>query len=86
MDENLKRALEALEGGAREARAAAAGPSWQLRALLRRAVEDVVARLEEETRAEEGSGDDIVSQLDRKSKGIADDLRRAERLMREKNP
>lgn len=84
MDENLRRALHALEAGAAEARALSARSVVQTRESLKRTVEDVLSWLEADERAGQGEPESILEQLDRQSKDIAEDLRRADRLMREK--
>ncbi|HLJ67512.1 MAG TPA: hypothetical protein VKX16_09140 [Chloroflexota bacterium] len=83
MNENLRRALQALERGATEARGAAVRSSEDLRARIEQTVDEVLGHLEDETRQRHDHGD-MLSDLDRQSKDIAEDLRRAERLMRER--
>lgn len=84
MNENLRRAMEALEAGAADLRAISGRSASQVRARLQRTVEEVLTHLEAEERAQQGSPEDIFSTLDRQSRDIAEDLRRAERLMRER--
>lgn len=81
MNENLRRALAALQFGADDLRQLAGRSPAELRARLRETAEEILARLEEESSDEP---EDVFSALDRQSKSIAEDLRRAERLMRER--
>lgn len=83
MNEQLRRAVEALETGAREARALSARSLLQARERLRRALSEAHTHLED---GAEGTGEpeDAFSRLDRQSRDIADDLRRVERLMKER--
>jgi hypothetical protein len=48
---------------------------------LRQAAEEILDRLDEDPEEEP---EDLFSSLDRQSKSIAEDLRRADRLMRER--
>ena len=84
MSDYLQRALEALESGASEIRHLSRHSAAEVRVQLRRTAEEILDHLEAEERARDGSPEDIFSTLDRQSKDIADDLRRAERLMRER--
>ena len=84
MNEHLRRAMEALEGGASDLRSVSLHSAWDVRERLRKTAEEILDHLEAEQRAEEGSPEDVFSSLDRQSKNIAEDLRRAERLMRER--
>ena|SRR5579884_3701343 len=81
VNENLRRALAALEHGAAELRDVTGVPTAEIRSTLRRTAEEILDRLES---ADSGEPEDIFGSLDRKSRSIADDLRRAERLMRER--
>ncbi len=81
MNEHLRRAMEALQTGASEVRNASATSTGEVRARLRRTAEEVLAHLEAE---EEPEPEDVFTALDRQSKAIAEDLRRADRLMRER--
>jgi hypothetical protein len=82
MNEHLRRAVRALETGAAEARDLADVSVPEVRRRLRRTVEEVLDHLEAD--AEDAEPEDLFSSLDRKSRDIAEDLRRAERLMRER--
>lgn len=77
MNEHLRRAVDALERGASDARGL---PVGQMRTRLRRTVEEVLDHLE----ADANEPEDVFSSLDRQSRDIAEDLRRAERLMRQR--
>jgi hypothetical protein len=79
VNENLRRAMEALETGASEVRDLSAHSTGQLRDRLKRTVEEVLDHLEAEGSSEP---EDIFSSLDRQSRDIAENLRRAERLMK----
>jgi hypothetical protein len=81
MNENLRRALAALQLGADDLRQIAGRPPSEVRERLRQTAQEILARLEDES---EDEPEDVFSALDRQSKSIADDLRRAERLMRER--
>lgn len=82
MNEHLRRAMEALESGAADARRLSLESTHQVRARLRRTVEEVLDHLEADEDAAQQTPDDIFSSLDRQSQSIAEDLRRAERLMK----
>lgn len=84
MNEHLRRALEALEAGAAEARERSAISAAHVRASLRRTTEDVLRHLEEDARTPEAETDDLMSRLGAQSRDIAEDLRRVERLMRKR--
>jgi hypothetical protein len=84
MSEHLRRALEALERGASEARVLSSRSAGELRGRLNRTVEEVLDHLEADTEEREAEPEDVMSRLDRQSKDIAEDLRRAERLMRQR--
>jgi len=81
VNDNLRRAVEALEAGANEARRLSAGSAFHVRDRVRRAVEEALDHLEADS---EGSSEpeSVFDALDRQSKEIAEDLRRAERLMK----
>jgi hypothetical protein len=80
MNEHLKRAIEALEVGATEARDLSVRSTDAVRERVRTAVEEALTHLERDGEQSE----DVMSRLDRQSKDIADDLRRAERLMKQR--
>lgn len=80
MNEHLRRALEALEAGATEAREVSLRSTEGARRRVRRTIEEVLDHLEQDVDEPE----DVISALDRKAQDIADDLRRAERLMRQR--
>ena len=84
MNEHLRRALESLERGAVEARAASSRSTDDLRRRLRRTVEEVLEHLEDDSDARAAEPEDVITRLDRQAKDIAEDLRRAERLMRQR--
>ncbi len=73
MDRNLRKTLEALESGARE-----------LGKASKQAAEKVLDRLENQKRADDGDPEAIHGELDRKAKDIAEDLKRVDRLMKER--
>jgi hypothetical protein len=81
VNDNLRRAIEALEAGANEARRLSAGSAFHVRDRVRRAVEEALDHLEADA---EGSNEpeSVFDALDRQSKEIAEDLRRAERLIK----
>jgi hypothetical protein len=81
MNEHLRRAVEALQTGAAEM-AEGLHSADHIRSRLRRTAEEVLSHLEADARDREP--EDIFSSLDRQSRDIAEDLRRAERLMRER--
>lgn len=75
MDENLSAAVDALRRCVEEVQGA---PTPQaMRERLRRGAEEILTWLDGE------QSEDLWSELDRKSRDIAEDLRRAGRLMRE---
>jgi hypothetical protein len=83
MNEHLRRAVDALEQGAMEARALSYRSAEELRIRLSRTVEEVLEHLE----ADEEAGqqpEDVIGRLDRQAKDIAEDLRRVDRLMRQR--
>jgi hypothetical protein len=80
MNEHLRRALQALETGAAEARELSGRSTDGVRRRLRATVEEVLNHLEEDASEPE----DVVGRLDRQAKDIAEDLRRAERLMKQR--
>jgi hypothetical protein len=82
VNENLRRAVEALEAGAAEVRALSVHSVVRARARLRRALDDAESHLTEEEL--EPEPEDVVGRLDRQSREIAEELRRVERLMRER--
>lgn len=78
MDDSLSRALDALRRCVDNVHAAATPQARRMH--LRQGAEEILRHLEDEAEPE-----DLWSSLDRKSKDIAEDLRRAERLMRERS-
>jgi hypothetical protein len=81
VNDNLRRAVEALEAGASEARRLSASSAFHVRDRVKRAVEEALDHLE----ADADSADEpesVFDRLDRQSRDIAEDLRRAERLMK----
>lgn len=82
MNESLRRAVEALQAGASDVSKLSLQSASEVRERLRRTVEEVLDRLEEDERARQGEPEDIISQLDRQSKDIAEDLRRVDELMK----
>jgi hypothetical protein len=83
MNENLRRALEALERGAVDARTVSARSVSDLRSRLRTTVEEVLDHLEADEEAAQ-EPEDVIGRLDRQSRDIAEDLRRVERLMKQR--
>lgn len=83
MNEHLRRAVQALEAGARDVRELSSSSTTQVRARLRRAVEEALDHLEADE-ATSFEPEDVMSRLDRQSRDIAEDLRRAERLMKQR--
>jgi hypothetical protein len=83
MNEHLRRALESLERGAVEARAVSYRSAGELRRRLSETVEEVLTHLEEDEAAAE-EPEDVIGRLDRQAQDIADDLRRVDRLMKER--
>lgn len=84
MNEHLRRAVDALESGAADVRGLSARSTSQLRSRLRRTVEEVLEHLEEDEQDAGFAEEDVVSRLDRQSRQIAEDLRRVERLMKQR--
>jgi hypothetical protein len=80
MNEHLRRALEALEAGASDARNLSSRSTEGVRQRLKATVEEVLDHLEKDSQEPE----DVMGRLDRQSREIADDLRRAERLMKQR--
>jgi len=83
MNEHLRRAVQALEFGARDVRELSSTSTAQVRARLRGVVEEVLDHLEADEEAS-SEPEDVVSRLERQSQDIAEDLRRAERLMKQR--
>ncbi len=81
MNENLRRAVEALEAGAQDARRISSQSFGDVRGRLRRTIEEALDHLERD-QVENPSPEDIVGNLDRQAQSIADDLRRVEQLMK----
>jgi hypothetical protein len=84
MNEHLRRALEALEAGAAEARERSLHSATHVRSSLRRTTEEVLRHLEADARTPDAEADDLMSRLGQQSRDIAEDLRRVERLMRQR--
>jgi hypothetical protein len=78
VNENVRRAVEALETGASEARRLSALSGGRVRDRVQRAIDEALNHLE----AADAEPESIFDSLDRQSREIAEDLRRAERLMR----
>ncbi len=84
MNDNLRRALQAMEAGVDDVRDRSAGPASDIRRRLRRALAEAQAHLDTDEAEQATEPADVFSRLDRQSKDIAEDLRRIERLMRER--
>ncbi|MGI8827047.1 MAG: hypothetical protein ACR2JC_15670 [Chloroflexota bacterium] len=82
MNEHLRRAIEALESGAADVRSLSVRSGADVRQRLRQTVDEVLTHLEEDEIVEATEPEDIMSRLARQSQDIADDLRRAEELMK----
>jgi DNA invertase Pin-like site-specific DNA recombinase len=82
MNEHLRRAINALESGAADVRELSSRSTSQARNRLKQTVEEVLEHLEADQEVAEPDPEDVVSRLDRKSREIAEDLRRVERLMK----
>lgn len=82
MNEHLRRAVQALEAGAADVRNLSLQSTGQVRHRLRATVDQILTHLEADERADQGEPEDIVARLARQSQDIADDLRRAEELMK----
>ena len=82
MNENLRRAVEALQSGASDVSRLSTRSASEVRARLRETVEEVLDHLEEDERARAGEPEHVMSKLDRQSKEIAEDLRRVDDLMK----
>jgi microcompartment protein CcmL/EutN len=80
MNEHVRRAMEALETGAAEARELSSRSSAHVRARIRRTVDEVLTHLEADE--VEDTPEDIFSSLDRQSQEIAAELRRLDALMK----
>ena len=78
----IQAAVEALEAGAAEVRALSSHSLARARARLRRALDEAETHLAEDE--QEPDPEDVVSRLDRQSREIAEELRRVERLMRQR--
>lgn len=81
MNENLRRAVEALESGAHEARRLSAGSAVHVRNRVKRAVEEALDHLEADADGAD-EPESVMDSLDRQSREIAEDLRRVEQLMK----
>ena len=84
MNENMRRLLERLGSSSETIRHRTIQESTQVRDSVRRVAHEILDRLENQERSEAGDPAAIDNELDRKSKDIADDLRRVERLIRER--
>lgn len=82
MNDHLRRAMDALDAGANDLRRLSRGPAGHVRARLKSTVEEVLEHLEADQNARDEEPEDIFSALDRQSREIAEDLRRAEQLMK----
>jgi len=84
VNEHLRRAVNALESGAAELRQTSLRSAGEVRDRLRRTVEEVLDHLEADEESPEPDPEDVVARLHRQSQDIAEDLRRAERLMKQR--
>jgi response regulator RpfG family c-di-GMP phosphodiesterase len=84
VNEHLRRAVNALESGAAELRQTSLRSAGEVRDRLRRTVEEVLDHLEADEESREPDPEDVVARLHRQSQDIAEDLRRAERLMKQR--
>jgi hypothetical protein len=82
VNENLRRAVEALESGVADVRDLSVHSIARARERLRRALDDAETHLARDENDSEP--EDVIGRLDRQSREIADELRRVERLMRER--
>ena len=82
MNEHLRRAVQALESGAEEARALSTRGSVHVRRRLEQTVDEVLSHLEADEQLRGDEPEDVISRLQRQSQDIADDLRRVEELMK----
>jgi cell division FtsZ-interacting protein ZapD len=76
---NLERAYELFQQAARELRETGQLSAHELRARLRQVSEQVLDLLEREDEPR-----DLIAELDRQARAIADDLRRVEELLKRK--
>jgi hypothetical protein len=81
VNEHLRRAVKALETGANEVRGVSSRSVSEVRQRLRITVEEVLQHLEAE---EEDKSGGTMSELDKQSRDIAEDLRRVDRLMKQR--
>jgi hypothetical protein len=81
LNDNLRRAVDALEAGASEAKRLSASSTFHVRDRVKRAVEEALDHLEADADTS-SEPESVFDALDRQSKEIAEDLRRAERLMK----
>jgi uncharacterized protein YPO0396 len=81
VNEHLRRAVKALETGANEVRGVSSRSVSEVRQRLRNTVEEVLQHLEAEKEEEPTT----MSDLDRQSRDIAEDLRRVDRLMKQRS-
>jgi len=82
VNEHLRLALQALEQGAAEARTLATRSTGEMRDRINRTMEEVLEHLEADSA--DPDPEDLIDRFDRQAKGIADDLRRVERLMKQR--
>lgn len=79
MNEHVRRAIEALEAGASDARQLSLRSTSLVRDRVRQAIEEALDHLEADERREP---EDVIEALDRQSRKIAEDLRRVDELMK----
>ena len=82
VNEFLRRAVDALASGAADVRDASFRSPTQVRRRLRQTVEEVLDHLEAEEEHVGEEPENIMTKLERQSQDIAEDLRRADRLMK----
>jgi hypothetical protein len=85
VNENLRRAVEALEKGAAEVRSLSAHSLGEARSRLQRTIDEAHGYLQAERQERVEEPEDVMSRLDRQSRDIAEELRRVERLMRNRS-
>ncbi|HEX6510373.1 MAG TPA: hypothetical protein VF221_22310 [Chloroflexota bacterium] len=81
MNDHLRRAVEALEFGASDARKLSVESASRVRDRVQRAIEEALDHLEADD-SRRSEPEDIFDALDRQSREIAEDLRRADKLMK----
>ncbi|MGH2442214.1 MAG: hypothetical protein ACRDFX_03500 [Chloroflexota bacterium] len=85
MNDTVRKAIEALEAGAAEARSSSSRSVSEARARLHRAIREASSHLDGDPESElPPEPEDIISRLQRQSQDIAEDLRRVERLMHDR--